>query len=189
MTSLAEDYDDKFFRMHIPWKQEYDEIAAILDTHLAFKSVVDLGCGNGYIIDELDRRGKTVYGIDGSSTTQRFNPRVHIMDLTIPLQVGRYDLVICTEVAEHIDEKYADVLVNSICDAARGYIFFSAARAGFGGHCHVNEQERPYWIEKFQRRSVAVDEQLSETIRQDLLKRTKRIWWFAANAFVLYRGI
>jgi SAM-dependent methyltransferase len=185
---LADDYDKAFFRMHVAWKREYETIAEILDRNLHFQSVVDFGCGNRYILSRLERLGKTVLGIDGSISVLEFEPAVRIADLTQRLEVGLFDLAICTEVAEHIDEKFADVVVDNVARAARRTIFFSAARKGKGGHLHVNEQEPSYWAAKFARHGFNVDGLTSETIRDELTQKTRRIWWFAANAFVMVKA-
>jgi ubiquinone/menaquinone biosynthesis C-methylase UbiE len=186
---LAKDYDRSFFQMHVPWQEEYVNIAEALEQNMVFGSALDLGCGNGYIIAHLERhRGKTVKGIDGSSNVLRYSPRIEIADLTRPMEVGRHDLVICTEVAEHIEERYADTLIDTICRSSREWVFFSAAKAGHGGHLHVNEQERPYWIDKFRRRGFVIDVERTSAIADELSSKNKKTWWFAANSFVLRRG-
>src|SRR5215472_18756607 len=53
-------YDRAFFDMHVPWQAEYDAIALLLARTLEFSSVLDLGCGNGFIISKLAEMGRTV---------------------------------------------------------------------------------------------------------------------------------
>lgn len=183
---LSKDYDDKFYAMHVGWRGEYNVIAHELIEHLPeFKSVVDFGCGNGFIIEALRKRGKDVLGIDGSESAQKANPNVLVLDITKPCGDIHMDLVICTEVAEHVPADKADALVDNLCAAARDVIFFSAAQAGHGGHLHLNEQPRRYWIEKFVARGFDVDNTLTDTITAILRNKNKRTWWFADNCFVL----
>jgi 2-polyprenyl-3-methyl-5-hydroxy-6-metoxy-1,4-benzoquinol methylase len=78
-----------------------------------------MGCGNGFIIARLAQLGKEVTGIDGSlhaiaSAPEELRPRLITADLTQPLRLGNYDLVICSEVAEHLEGQHADVLVDNI---------------------------------------------------------------------------
>jgi hypothetical protein len=110
-----------------------------------------------------------------------------VRDLRLPLNVGDFDLVICTEVAEHLPPSAADVLVDNVCRASRGQVFFSAATPGHGGHLHLNEQQHGYWLEKFSGRGFAVDWYSSGRIRALLKAGVVTTWWFAANAFVLRR--
>jgi len=186
--NLAKDYDHAFFKMHQPWRSDYEAIADILITNLNFKSVVDLGCGNRYILNRMDKFDKHTLGVDGSTSVLAFEKNVRILDLTAPIAIGKFDLVICTEVAEHIKEEYADFVVANVANAAAQTIFFSAAQKGKGGHLHVNEQEPEYWMRKFACHGFALDEVVTDKIVRQLKKRCRHTWWFAANCFVMRRA-
>jgi len=186
--NLDADYDAKFYQMHVGWRNEYVNIAKWLDARLHFNSAVDFGCGNGYILQALGGLGKAILGVDGSTNVLKHFPDAVIRDLTQPLDVGKHDVAICTEVAEHVEEKYADTLVDTVCNAAEHAVLFSAAKAGFGGHCHVNEQERPYWYAKFRARGFEIDEQLTTELCDMLRARNKQTWWFANNCFIARRS-
>lgn len=185
--TVSEDYDAAFFAMHEPWQADYDEVAGALKRHLEFASVLDLGCGNGFLIDRLEQLGAAVRGVDGSQHAAACNRRVEVRDLTRPLHVGSFDLVICTEVAEHLSAEHADTLVDNICRAARGAVYFSAAAPGYGGHLHVNERPRPYWQQKFRARGFALDARRTRAIAADLRFAVVTTWWFAQNGMVLAR--
>lgn len=185
---LAKDYDAAFYAMHTPWREEYDNIArALADNLPPFRSALDLGCGNGYVIDSLAKTGVDAHGIDGSRNVLAHDSKIEIADITQPLELVQRDLVICTEVAEHVEERFADTLVDNVCFAARESVFFSAAQAGHGGHLHVNEQPRKYWIDKFTARGFDVDDRITERVVAILRVANKKTWWFAQNCFVLRR--
>jgi SAM-dependent methyltransferase len=191
VSNIAADYDDKFFQMHVGWRAEYNAMAEILIKHLlgGKSTVIDIGCGNGYIAQKLISRGFRVVGVDGSPVARKYFPQVLIRDLRTPYaHPQRHDLVICTEVAEHLEEKFADTLVQSIIACAKDTIWFSAAVAGNGGHLHLNEQPHEYWHEKFAAKGWIVDEEKTEAIRADLHERVINIWWFEANSYVLRRA-
>jgi SAM-dependent methyltransferase len=179
--SLSEDYDQSFFDMHLPWRLDYEAVAGILAGRLQFNSVVDLGCGNGFIIERLRQQGKEVMGVDGSSKSEA----TVFADLAKPLMfLGLYDLVICTELAEHVAEDKCDVLIDNICACAKNTIFFSSARPGSIGHLHVNEQPQAYWEDKFARRGFHIDVSMTDTIRADMVGKINLIPWFG-DAMVL----
>ena len=96
-----------------------------------------------------------VYGIDGDNMREQFlinGDRLLNLDLTKPIDLGRkFDLVICLEVAEHLDEKYSETLIDTAVNHSNT-IFWSAANEGQGGYNHVNEQSNKYWIDKFKKR-------------------------------------
>lgn len=77
-------------------------------------------------------------------------------DLTKRISLERkYDLALSLEVAEHLDEQYADIFIDNICSHA-DVVVFSAAIPLMGGTHHVNEQWQSYWINKFSNRGYSV---------------------------------
>lgn len=76
------------------------------------KAILDLGCGNGYLVNYLLQEGYNVYGTDASAEgiaiAQRNNPdRFFLQDLStgklpLPLQHIKFDTIISTEVIEHL---------------------------------------------------------------------------------------
>ncbi len=94
--------------------------------------VLDIGCAEGYLMDELQRTyGAEVQGIEFSShALSRALPSVkkHITKdslFSARLPLRRYDAVICFDVFEYLtpqeNKKAARILVR----AARDYIFFA----------------------------------------------------------------
>ena len=186
-------YQRSFFEVQLPWRAEYDAIADRLVHYLDFSSALDMGCGNAFLIARLAQLGKNVAGVDGSMhaldcVPQELTPNIGIVDLTRPVRLGRFDLVICSEVAEHLDAQFADTLVDSICQNSGGLILFSAATAGQGGFYHVNEQPHDYWIARFHKRDFEVDHEVTQNLREDLSRTISAMWWFAKNALVLRRS-
>ncbi len=121
-------------------------------------SIVDFGCGTGTWLAAAKQinRDIEVVGVDGDYVDRNmlminkkeFLPR----DLTRELDLKRkFDLAMSLEVAEHLDEKYADVFVDTLCRHS-DIILFSAAHLGQGGDGHINEQPIEYWINKFEKR-------------------------------------
>lgn len=183
-------YDRAFFEKHLPWRAEYDLIADTIDRFVDFSSVLDLGCGNGFLIARFAERGKSVVGVDGSahavdSAPEHVAEKIRTMDLTRPLSIGRFDLVICTEVAEHLEERYATTLVETIGANASGTVFFTAATPGQGGKHHVNEQPHRYWIDKFAQQRFELDRSATVRVRRALARKIRTVWWFTRNALIL----
>jgi hypothetical protein len=111
------------------------------------ESVIDFGCGTGAWLHVCRTYGvKRLVGVDGPAGRA---PTVMVFaDLTHPLSLGRYDLALCLEVAEHLPESAADVIVSTLVGAS-DRILFSAATPGQGGAGHINEQPHAYWDAKF----------------------------------------
>ena len=115
------------------------------------KSVLDLGCGAGFSTKWFrDRVGKAL-GVEGdpAALAARQYDAIVTHDYTlgpfVPLDL--YDLGWCAEYVEHVEAKY---MANWMATLQRcRYVCITYATPGQGGHHHVNEQEEPYWLEKF----------------------------------------
>ena len=116
------------------------------------ESVLDVGCGPGsWVAVWLTLGVSDVLGLDrfDRGVPNAFAQHLASVDLTEPIHLGRrFDLAQCLEVAEHLHERHADTLVESIC-AHSDVVVFGAASPGQGGDHHVNEQPASYWREKF----------------------------------------
>ena len=145
-------------------------------------SIIDFGCGTGTWLAAAKaiNRNIEVVGVDGDYVNRdmlmidesSFIP----FDLTKFIDLGRkFDLAISLEVAEHIDEEYADNFIDNICRHS-DKILFSAAHVGQGGDGHVNEQPIEYWIDKFSSRGYKwVD------IREQFKNNPDIDWWYKDN--------
>lgn len=67
-------------------------------------SIIDIGCGDGRIINELYGHYKTVCGLDSSEEALKhvITDKVCSGVESIPFQDGQFDLVLCCEVLEHL---------------------------------------------------------------------------------------
>lgn len=112
------------------------------------KSVLDLGCGPGIHTHALNDIGVACIGVDIDERVdgKPFLLRKNILednDLTA-------DLVMCLEVAEHIDPQFSDEFVRSVVKAVKpgGLLMWTAAVPGQGGSGHINCRQKKYWVDK-----------------------------------------
>ena len=125
---------------------------------LKSKSIIDFGCGTGTWLFAAKKINKdlNILGIDGEYVDRDFllidNNDFLPYNLTEYFNLNKkFDLAISMEVAEHLDESYADIFLDNICRHS-DIVLFSAAHIGQGGDGHINEQPMTYWIEKFEKR-------------------------------------
>lgn len=131
-------------------KRSAHAIVPVLADYYHPASVIDVGCGEGWFLDEFAKYGvHRLVGVD--SNPMRIPSGTFVQgDLTQPLIADeKFDLVLCLEVAEHLEAQYADTLVDSLCKLG-DTIIFSAAIPKQGGHGHVNEQWQAYWAKLFE---------------------------------------
>ena len=164
------------------------EIVPIIVEMFHPKSVIDFGCGIGTFIHEFSNAGvPKLTGVDGEWVNKELLSKYMKKEqfITHNLETPfisnyRYDVAICLEVAEHIDEKYADIFVNSLVGMS-DIIIFSAAIPLQGGQGHINEQWPEYWQEKFAKHGY----DMLDIIRPILWNNPKVFHWYKQNMFVV----
>jgi SAM-dependent methyltransferase len=113
-------------------------------------SIVDAGCGTGLYLAQFKAQDKL--GFDYS--IQAFDESVKQFDiiggdLSQPMNLfRRFNVCLCLEVLEHIEEEHADTVVDNLSYLSDTLIV-SAALPHQPGLNHVNCQPQSYWEEKF----------------------------------------
>ena len=172
-------YDQNFFRNTIKFEAaSAANVAHILYQHYHPKSIIDVGCGCGIYLQEFQKLEVEIAGYDGSPDAIReslVGDKIKLFDLAEPLKLNqKFDLALCAEVAEHLEEKNADTLVDSLVGLSND-IVFTAAVLGQGPRSigHINEQLPEYWIEKFQRRGFVLQVELANAIKKEMKEKVK----------------
>lgn len=153
------------------------------------RSVYDVGCGAGQLLNSFRRAGcSSVSGCDGSAVAvHRVRERgisATVVDLrNPPVAKCRYDVCTCLEVAEHIDARHADKLIKYLCSTAP-VVVFSAATPGQGGHDHRNEQPHEYWVRKMALHGFALDNAATEELRASWHKDRNVAAWYSRNVML-----
>ena len=146
-------YNRRYWSTGDPLKRPlYDALADALCDELHPASAVDVGCGTGIMLARLAERGVEIRGIEGSRAAIAASPvgdRIEHRDLVrgVP-DLGRHDLCLCIEVAEHLPPASGPALVAGLTRLS-DVIVFTAATPGQGGMAHLNERPHDYWIARF----------------------------------------
>jgi SAM-dependent methyltransferase len=151
-------------------------------------SVLDLGCGTGahLLIMKLFGAAK-ILGVDGipAGVTALEADEYRLCNLSEYIDLNdSFDIVICTEVAEHISDTYAENLLHNIDRHAARLIIFSAAAPGQPGAGHINCQPIEVWLQRWQLLGWGPD--LRDTLAMRALATFS---WFRRNLVVLKRDI
>jgi 2-polyprenyl-3-methyl-5-hydroxy-6-metoxy-1,4-benzoquinol methylase len=155
----------KEVRSHIFDESLCGAISSISKDNL--KTVVDIGCGNGRYTMYLNENGFDCIGFDGSPLTPEItNNLCAIKDFSYPVNVGKYDLVLCLEVGEHIPVEYEQIFIDNICRAAKKDVILSWALIGQGGEGHVNCRNNEYIITEMLLRGFNLDINKSNYLRE-----------------------
>lgn len=140
-----------YIALGIGWHTEID-VEWKITKPTEWPSVIDIGCGVG----EWSCGNPNYIGVDHNIPEKALMiPKENYKDVDIEkadscfdVHQTKYDLCLCLEVAEHISERVADLLIEWLCSLSDN-VLFSAAIPNQGGTGHINEQWQEYWAEKF----------------------------------------
>ena len=184
-TDLSTIYNEEFYNEQKD--ASYKSAEAIIPIFMdAFnpRSVNDIGCGAGGWLHVFQKCGvNTIYGYDVNELTadKYFIDKKHIKTNTDFSSVNfkiqeKSDILICLEVAEHLQDEVADSFILEILSASP-VIIFSAALPGQTGVNHINEQPPWYWREKFNKFGYTE----VDFIRPQILRNENICWWYRQN--------
>lgn len=148
------------------------------------KSMLDIGCGPGWMIQFAQQHGVRAIGIDGDFTIKYpTDVKVLVHDFTKgPADMESYfiglvgpgadydysavsfDLAWSVEFLEHVEEQYIPNFMKAFQRSGR--VIVTAAPPGWNGHHHVNCQPQEYWVEKFKEYGFSYDDAISKKVRE-----------------------
>ncbi len=134
------------------WINFFGAIAESLVALFGPSTSYDAGCAKGFLVRELAARGVDARGGDISESAVSEAPpglaeRLEVRDLTQPFD-GRYDLISCIEVLEHMSAHDARQAIANIC-AATDLVLLSSTPEGFAEPTHVNVRPPAGWAQDF----------------------------------------
>lgn len=165
--------------------------AAVASAVGEVESVIDLGAGQGLLLDALHGwlPGAKFAACELEETAREHASAFAESVTSYGVPMGRWPaeestLVCCVEVAEHIPETEADDVVFHCVALAEQYILWSAAQPGQGGLGHVNEQPLDYWLDKFSGYGFELHHDATKKMRE-AMGEMKAAPWLRRNAVIL----
>ncbi|GJD39818.1 MULTISPECIES: class I SAM-dependent methyltransferase [Methylobacterium] len=134
------------------WLNFYSTVVEHIIRSIAPKTVFDAGCALGMIVEAFWDRGIEATGADISEfaiANVRADMREHcfVASLADPI-AGRYDLVTCIEVLEHMPSAEASRAIEHISQAS-DTVIFSSSPYDFQEKTHINVRPPIDWIKQF----------------------------------------
>ncbi|PLS80275.1 MAG: methyltransferase [Chloroflexi bacterium] len=134
---------------------------------LTFHTVLDVGCGQGSFLAELNAEfaNTKIYGTDistsaiGLATKRVPNGAFSVLDVTTGYLEGKFDLVICSEVLEHIPDDVA--ALKNIAQMTGKYLVISTVQGRMRklepeAWGHVRNYARGELVEKVEQSGLRV---------------------------------
>lgn len=163
----------------------YPEMWDKLIKDFKIKSVVDVGCGEGYSCKYFFDKGLEVLAVDGSELVREkaVFPLINIHDYTKGKYelVKEFDLAWCCEFVEHVEAEFIDNFMATFKGCK--VIVMTHALPGQGGYHHVNEQDDAYWIIEMEKAGFIYD--LVKTLEYRALAHD----YFAISGMVFVKGV
>ncbi|WP_316507059.1 glycosyltransferase [Nitrosopumilus sp.] len=169
-------YDKNYYDNYIPdlpyvknehWEKFFDSIAEKIENEINPKTVLDVGCAKGFLVEKLRKRGIEAYGIDISEYA------ISQVDESIKdyCKVGsileefdrKYDLIICIEVVEHLYNDDSKIALDNLCNYSDD-ILFSSSPIDFEEETHHNVQNPSYWASLFAKKNFFRDVKFDATL-------------------------
>lgn len=160
------DLERKYYEQVELWENEHgdsdDVLRAVLDLVPAdVSTVLDVGCGNGAITNRLDPSWSVVGG-DFSMAALRFlrGASVALSATALPFVDESFDVVMTTDMLEHIPVDWIDTVIGEMIRVARRYVLICVPQlepmSYFGIDCpdcgtryHAHHHQRPWSIDDF----------------------------------------
>ena len=155
-------------------------------------SVFDAGCRNGKFLSEFIRRNpsSTISGCDYfqwaiDACDDSIKPFVYRFDLRNPFEDNStFDLVICTEVAEHIDPDYCSVFLSNLRQKCNGKLIITwschggdSDRGNDPNLQHLNPKTKDQYHALMKQNGFTFDEDLSNRLLVEAYKDGKIPWY------------
>jgi glycosyltransferase involved in cell wall biosynthesis/SAM-dependent methyltransferase len=170
----AEFYDESYYREGLDnssggmpysrsephWVEFFAGVAKAIAETLRPRTVLDVGCAIGMLVEALRERGIDARGVDISPWAIAQVP-VHLRQFVSVGSAteeidGDYDLITCVEVLEHLPPSLAEVAIANLCRHAQ-MVLFSSTPDDFDEPSHLNVEPSEYWADIFLRQGFVRD--------------------------------
>lgn len=174
------------------WATEATPLFEMFFSTYECRSALDVGCAEGVSVEAMLGIGIDAYGIEGLKKAvmkSRCRERLTVHDLTHKpyLSHNKYDLVWCSEVVEHIEERYVGNVVLTLAGNCRKYLAMSYGPPGSGGYHHVNCKPAEYWVQLIEGAGLLFDAQLTEQAKRVIVSSCRGYRHFAINGLIFQR--
>lgn len=153
--NYASDTDAPYVRPSPHWEAFFEGVADFIVAQLDPRTVLDAGCGVGFLVEALRRRGVDARGFDISEYAisqlpPALRPFCTLASITEEIE-GHYDLITCIEVLEHVPRQLTDSALDNLA-AHSDRLLFSSTPDGGSEPTHVNVRTPDEWVAAFARR-------------------------------------
>jgi 2-polyprenyl-3-methyl-5-hydroxy-6-metoxy-1,4-benzoquinol methylase/uncharacterized protein YbaR (Trm112 family) len=168
LDSRPDPYDARYYAQYWPapyvrseqWLNTFRAIADRIVGDIGPKRVLDAGCALGLLVEALRSRGVEAFGFDVSAyaiSQVHESARSHCRIGSVTQELdGRYDLIVCLEVLEHVPQAEAEAAIANFCRHTDD-VLFSSTSGHYDEATHINVRMPEEWAELFARHGFLRD--------------------------------
>ena len=155
-----------------------NRLAAWVKQELNPSTLLDIGCGPGHFVDSFREQGIDAKGID---VDDRVHGKEHLTYQSLfDITNESADVVVCMEVAEHIEQALEDEVVAKVVSTVGKTLIWTAAAIGQGGIGHINCKDKNDWAEKLTKAGLVRNTEKEQQLITDM-KKGIHMGWFTNN--------
>jgi len=155
-----------------------DRLAAWVKQELNPSSLLDIGCGPGHFVDSFRDQGIDAKGMD---IDDRVHGKEHLKyQSLLDITDENAEVVVCMEVAEHIEPVLEDQVVAKVVSAVNKTLIWTAAAIGQGGIGHINCKNKEDWSEKITKAGLVRNFEREKQLIDDM-RNGYHMGWFTNN--------
>jgi SAM-dependent methyltransferase len=165
----------------------------LLKTFNNISSLCDIGCATGHLIHYIRQKcnsnikGYEYFSYHKDSSICKVKDDIEIYDIRdeLPDSVDTYDIVNCSEVGEHIDPLFANILIENAKKLSNKYLIFTWS--SHGGdldsecdplHQHLNPLSREEYINLMLQHGLKPNMELTQRfLNESMFKPNFYFWW------------
>ena len=155
-----QNYNGDDYGRNDKWLSFFGNIADNIVEKIQPKTVLDIGCAYGLLVESLRDRGCEAFGIDVSDyalSRARGDIIQYLSVDTILRPLSRkFDLIVTIEVIEHVKEDDCETAIQNMCAAADS-VLLATTPDDFDDPTHFNVQPPVYWVRQFAKFGFAPD--------------------------------
>jgi SAM-dependent methyltransferase len=147
---------EPYVRGNPRWEAFFARVAGFIVDEFHPETVLDVGCGIGFLVQALRQRGVSAWGFDISEYAISQVPasvKAYCEVASVTDGVERdFDLIVCVEVLEHIPPHLTDLALENLT-AHTDQILFSSTPDDDEEPTHINLRSPDEWVVAFAERN------------------------------------
>lgn len=150
----------KPYERNAEWLAHFGGLADRIVADMRPARVLDAGCAIGLLVETLRDRGVDARGVDISDyaigrAPEHIQPYCRAGSIADPFD-GRFDLIVCIEVVEHMPPAEAERAIANFC-VHTDDVLFSSSPSDHREPTHINVHPPEHWAELFARQAFIRD--------------------------------